>query len=128
MLGRAVFALCLLSASAGAAELSCNGDGYVACRDGACGEKQTLYSSMFVDFRTSRLQYCIGSGCFSAVIRIVKADQEELFAFNALREAGGGGQTSGLVTIHAGRRTATVGQFQADGTVTVSPMTCQGPN
>ncbi|MBI5164281.1 MAG: hypothetical protein HY985_10315 [Magnetospirillum sp.] len=110
--------------SAAAQVVTCSGDGMVECRDTGCSGKQTLYSSLTLDYRRSRLEYCIGEGCYTARVTILAAAGEDLLAFHARRSRND--FHSGLVTIHPGRKAATVGQFLADGTVAVNRMHCDG--
>jgi hypothetical protein len=124
---RLMLAFMVVSLPAGRAlaeTLSCASNTVVECLASTCTAGQTLYSSMSVDYARQRLDYCVGEGCYSSTIKIVVAEDGELFAFNARRTSPPKDRHSGLVTIHPGRKAATVGHFQADGAIVFSKMTC----
>jgi hypothetical protein len=121
-----VLALTATSGSAKAAnELACRSVSGFECRVGIC-ERQDLHTSLTVNFARKEIKYCVGEGCYDTRVLMVGAEDGGVsFAFNAKSEQGRkGGQTDGLITIHPGRKAATVGNFLADGTVVFSRMDC----
>lgn len=114
------------SATAEAADLlSCRSASRVECRAGLC-ERQELHESLTVDFTRKEIRYCVGEGCYGTRVAMVGAEDGGVsFAFDAKSEQGrNGGRTDGLVTIHPGRKAATIGNFLADGMVASSRMDC----
>jgi hypothetical protein len=121
-----VLALTATSWSAKAAnELSCRSASGFECRAGIC-ERQDLHTNLIVNFARKEIKYCVGEGCYDTRVAMVGAEDGGVsFAFNAKSEQGRkGGQTDGLITIHPGRKAATVGNFLADGTVVFRLMNC----
>lgn len=124
----ALLAASLLSLAAqdaeAAASLSCTGRTQSVCRETVC-ESGDLFTSLSVDRRRSAIEYCVGEGCYRAGVTMVAAgDGSVSFAFDA-RRSGRNGRLDGLVTLHPGWRTATVGNFLADGQVAFSRLECQ---
>ncbi|OAN46099.1 hypothetical protein A6A04_20745 [Paramagnetospirillum marisnigri] len=121
-----VLALGAMAWPAGAADLlSCRSASGFECRAGLC-ERQNLHTNLTVNFDRKEISYCVGEGCYGARVAMVGAEDGGVsFAFDAKPEQGrNGGRTDGLVTIHPGRNAATIGNFQADGSVTFNLMDC----
>ncbi|MBF0325805.1 hypothetical protein [Magnetospirillum moscoviense] len=122
-----VMALTVAAWPAGAADiLSCQSAGGFECRTGRC-EGQRLYANLTVDFSRKKIKYCAGEGCYGARVAMVGAEDGGVsFAFDAKPELGrSDGRVDRLVTIHPGRKAATVGNFLADGSVAFSHMNCE---
>lgn len=109
-----------------AATLNCNARAQVECRQEGCNPPAPIFSSLSLDYQARLLSYCRGTACYQAFFHMILAEDEELLAFNGRREQPGEPMfLSGLATIHAGRKSATLGRFEADGTVSFSRMTCE---
>jgi hypothetical protein len=111
---------------AGAADvLSCRSANGFECRAGRC-ERQDLHTNLTVSFDRKKIEYCVGEGCYGASVAMVRAEDGGVsFAFDAKPEQGrSGGRVDGLVTIHPGRKAATIGNFLADGSVIFSRLDC----
>ena len=121
-----VLVLTAMAWPAGAANvLSCRSAGGFECRAGLC-ERQDLHTNLTVDFTRKKIRHCVGEGCYDASVAMVGAEDGGVsFAFDARPEQGrSGGRVDGLVTIHPGRKAATIGNFLADGSVSFSRMDC----
>jgi hypothetical protein len=106
-------------------QLSCRSASELACGAAGC-EGQDLHTALTVDFGRKEINYCAGAGCYGARVAMVKAEDGGVsFAFDAKPEDGRrGGRVDRLVTIHPGRKAATIGTFLADGRVVFSRMDC----
>ncbi|CAA6606433.1 exported hypothetical protein [Rhodospirillaceae bacterium LM-1] len=116
----------LFVAPAFAASLSCKSAEEFECGPTGC-ERQTLHTVLLLDFKRQEITYCAGEGCYGARVVLVKAQDGGIsFAFDAKpEERRRGERVDRLVTIHPGRKNATVGNFLADGTVLFSRMSCE---
>ena len=130
----AAFVILTMTASAysGAAQasdiLSCQSASETKCRATGCMH-QDLHANLTLDLERKLLRYCAGEGCYATPVAMVKAEDGGVsFAVDAKAEDGRNGRVDRLVTIHPGRRAATVGAFLADGSVLFTHMTCgEGP-
>jgi hypothetical protein len=106
-------------------QLSCRSARGFECRADLC-ERQGLHANLTIDFARKEIKYCVGEGCYDAGVALVGTEDGGMsFAFDAKSEQGrSGGRKDGLVTIHPGRKAATIGNFLADGSVTFSRMDC----
>ncbi|RAU20302.1 hypothetical protein CU669_19235 [Paramagnetospirillum kuznetsovii] len=108
--------------------LSCRSASESECRPTGCMQ-QDLRADLTFDSERKLLRYCAGEGCYAARVATVKAEDGGVsFAADAKAEDGRSGRIDRLVTIHPGRRGATVGAFLADGSVLFTHMNCgEGP-
>jgi hypothetical protein len=112
--------------SVAAATRNCTSDILLQCRKAGCEQPEELHSSLVLDYDRRSLTYCVGTACFEARLAVVKSQGEELIAFNGQRAQPGQPRfAGGLATIHQGGKSATIGRFEADGSASFSPMTCE---
>lgn len=123
----AVILLVLALSPARAAPLNCNTDSLAQCGPAGCEAPNPSPSSLSLDYKTSFLSYCLGAACYEGKVAIVRSEGAELIAFNGRRAQPGEPRSSGwLITIHPGRRAATVGRFETDGSVSFAKLACEG--
>ncbi len=106
-------------------QMSCRSAHRFECRAGLC-EAQDLHIDLTVDFARKKIHYCVGEGCYTASVAMVRAaDGGVSFAFDAKPEQGRSGErVDGLVTIHPGKKAAMIGNFLATGNVAFSRLDC----
>lgn len=112
---------------AAAGTLTCNAGRLVQCGDAGCEAPNPVPSSLTLDYGTGALAYCLGTACHEGKATVVRSQGAELIAFDGRRAQPGEPRSAGWhITIHPGRKTATVGRFEADGGVSFANLTCEG--
>ncbi|MEO5338459.1 MAG: OmpA family protein [Magnetospirillum sp. WYHS-4] len=107
--------------------LTCNAGSLVQCGLAGCEAPSPVPSSLSLDYGSGAVGYCLATACYDGKAVLVRSEGAELIAFDGQRAQPGEPRSAGwLVTIHPGRKAATVGRFEADGGVSFATLACEG--